>query len=566
MIVKGIIKYLIILIGVVVAIGIITVGAMYFFPSINLFGYQFYHGSLLQYDVSAYDQSSDSVGNDKIKVDGSIVGDLDVLILKSNGFDVSVSVSEYDRIDLAPYFSYSFTKNMKGFKKVEDSEPQVVVTTERKILVEGEGESNILQIEVVEPSGVFIRQNTSLKLQIRRDLINFKRLIVESNTGEVSFSSNVNNVEFTVNRADFKCLRGKVNISNLSFTALDDNHYGQINIEKNFGTFNMNQDITANVNIKCSEGNFYFKNINGSDSTVNVIGENGLISFGDIGGNADVRMHYGLFKANTISGEFSALSNPETKDKNDCDYKIGKVLKTVLINNDSGNISIGQTSNVIDNSSFSQIEIYSNSGNVEIENCFSKNVKIENGRGKITLNNCLGELDLSTTYGAVNVKFLTNQDSVNGVTADKIITAVDNLADKVLKIETGRGNSGDGSIKVENIASRSIIKSNGSGIITAEFDAIVGENSIESNRGRVEVVTPAQKAYLLKWLAKNKADVEVYTVITEKVDSFQYDSNLNIGNGWIIIEGATATTEEKLSVVSGNSSLKIVDSNRAKQN
>jgi len=552
-IIKGIIKYLFILIGLIVAVGIITLGIMYFFPSVNLFGYHFYKGNNVVQYISAYDTTSTAAGDHIIKVNGDIASNFDVLILKADGYDINVTTYE-TASSYAPLFQYRFTSNMKGLKKLEDAVPQVHVQTKNIELVQGEGLKKVLQFEITEPRGLFVRNNTTFDLQLPEEVLSFGKLIVQSKSGTIVVGDTYDARKFSISNADITSTSGKVILKNTNVTST-------LNIKKNSGSFYVQNDISADVNIDCKDGKYSFQNLS---SNVTILGKNADVQLKNVAGNVSVRMDYGLFRANTISGQLSSLSNPNTGNQNNCDLKIQKVLKTVLVNNNSGAIEIGQVSQLNDNSDLSKIDIVTKSGNTKINNCFAKDVNISSTRGKISLDNCIGSIYASTTYGNININFLEDQENVDGATSTDVNNALVNLTTKTLILETARGNSGDGSIEAKNIRSKNVnLKSNGDGKITATFASIVGNCEITSNRGSVNVVVP-NVAHLLKWKASNSADIAVFNVFTSEINSANYipSESISAGDGWMCIYGATATTPNKLNVVSKHASVKIYDITR----
>ena len=367
--------------------------------------------------------------------------------------------------------------------------------------------------------------------------MDFKKLIIESKSGTVVIGDEYDTRKLSISNVNVLSASGKVYIRNTQINS-------QLDIKKTSGSFYLQNDIAGNVNINCNNGKYSFVDLS---SNVSILGQNADIKFNNVGGNVSIRMDYGLVRAETISGELSSLSNPNTGKSNNCDIKISNVLKSVLVDNSSGNIQIGQVSQLNDISDSSQINITTKGGDIKVGNCYANKVTISATRGDVSLSNCRsGEsMNVSTTYGNIYVNFLETQTNVNGQ----------------LVLETARNGSGDGSIEVENIRCQATLKAGNEGKIKATFKEIIGSCDITSNRGSVNVVVP-NSAHLLKWKASTSADISVFDMVTSLKDS--KDVTLNaMGDGWISIYSASSTTQNKLNILSKNSSVKIIDITRS---
>ncbi len=529
---KGIFVYTLIFIGLVIGVGVILVGIMYFFPSVSIFGYKFYHGNDAgaTYDVvSKLDTTETTVDNNIINIDKSITDNLDAVEIIADEYNIEVAIFKGTLADTN--FRVEFTRSLTGFINKESEGPKFSVSASQKALSGETTNKNVVTFAVSEPDGLYMNRNAHITVWISDTIAggNLKDLRIESGRGHVDFRQGfVSELDTSGNptlNVDNLSIVDNSNTVNLKYV----NIKKSLRIDADSSDFVYEDDLACDVTLKVKKGKFKFADINkrSADDRPEVIVDavNADVQFGVVDAET-VRLtsDYGLFRVETIKGDFTSLSHAITDSNNACDLQIGTIEGCVTIQNDSGKIVIDQVGLVNKTYGRTDLNIDTKSGNVTIKNCFAKSADITSTRGAIKLGNALFGGKITTTYGSVTVDFMKEDATIEGVSSSDISDAVANLKEKALSISTGV-EKGDGSITVNNVRGNVTLKSGGSGNINATFSDVTGANVLESTRGSVDVVVPQVihtditggqcTGMWLSWEAKN-ADVHIVNYSSTK--------------------------------------------------
>lgn len=529
-VIKGILTYTLIFIGLIVGVGVILVGVMYFFPSVSIFGYKFYHGNdkgTIYEVVSSADKLKNKDGI--VYIDKGITDAVDAVEIVANNYNIEVKVFK-GVAGSAQLFRVEFTKSLTGFVSKDTNGPWFTVEAKKKLLTGENDEKNVVTFTAHEPKGFYMNRNAHITVWVADNLRSgtLNDLRIDSGRGSVKFEQGF------FAELD-KTGDPTLNVNNLTIkdkaNTLDIKH---INILKNLAidadscNLTIDRTLACDVQLNCKKGKFKFGNIERNNplknATIRVDAVNADVQFGDVEADVHLTSDYGLFRANTISGSFTSLGHNVADNNNACDIIINKIEGITIIQNDSGKVTIGQVGLVGNTASGTDLRIDTKSGNVTITNCFAKKVDVTSKRGAIKLGNALCDATVQTTYGLVNIEFMADNTKIEGVSDADIATAINNLKSKNLSVATGV-DSGDGAITVKNVRGQATLKSGGSGKIVAHFLNVTGTNSIESSRGSIEVVVPQKVTtvveggtcygFWLNWTAK-EADVKIVNFVSTK--------------------------------------------------
>ena len=551
-VIKGILLYTAIVIGLILAVGVILLGIMYFFPQVSVFGYKLYHGKGEGYIYEVVANDSVTTGLDNVlERDKEILDNLDAVVIDTDNWNVNVILYDATGIDNnISYFRASMSREIFGFITTDSKAPTFSVTAEKKALTGQEEVKNVVTFKTNEPKGTYYSKNAKFNIWIPNTLHggHFEDFIIYNGSGKVNFiqktvidpNAPVGNPEITVDNLTLVDGSNDVNINHININ-------NNFNIQSNSSNLSVEKNLSCNINIDCKKGKYHFMNIesDSNSAVVNVNAVNADVKFNDVEGNLTLKSDYGFFRANTIYGQFSSLSHNKDDYNNACDLKIQKVLGTTEIQNDSGNIEIGQVGTINSTTVGNDLRIDTHSGDVKITNCFAKNVVVTSTSGIIRLGNALGSMDIKTDNGSVYLNYLTHSSSIEGEDASNIANAVDKLKDKTIKISTGT-NSGNGAIEVLNARSQLQLISNGRGKVYAVIDELpnASQNIVESKNGNVEIIVPDESKFWLDWKATSSANIKIADFSTqEKVPNANmnnYDEDLAVGVGGVQMDTTTS--------------------------
>lgn len=570
-IIKGILTYTLIFIGLVIGVGVILVGIMYFFPSVSVFGYKFYQGND-RGTIYEIIPSADKTGtaNGLIYIDKAITDKLDAVEIVAKEFDVNVKIFKGSETSTQS-FRVEFTKSISGFVEKNSDGPTFTIETKKKCLTGESVEKNVVTFTVNEPKGLYLNRNAHITVWVADNICGGKLndLRIESGKGSINFEQGY--------LTDDKTGDPNLNINNVTVKdkadTLEIKHINILNaltINAESCNFSIDRALACDINLDCKKGKFKFGDINrkiaSEKAIVKIDAVNADVQFNDIDGDVHLTSDYGFFRANKIIGNFSSLSHNITDINNACDIDVKRVDGTTIIQNDSGKIVLGQVGLVTEDVA---LRIDTKSGNVTVSNCFAKTAEINSTRGSVQINNALCDAEIVTTYGSVNIEFMADNAKVEGVADADVANAITALKTKKLDIKTGN-ERGDGTITAKNIRGQATLNSGGSGNVVAHFLNLTGVNEITSSRGGVEVVVPQKvetavtggvcTGFWLDWKANKSADIKILTFKETKVNaSGCAEYNNKEGIKAVYVGGLADESNPTKMTVKANNNVKIYD-------
>jgi len=537
---KGIFVYTLIFLGLVLGVGVILIGVMYFFPQVSVFGYQFYHGNNSGKIYEVLPDDSEYNEGQVLARNQEILNNLDAIEIKADKWNINVV---YNESSLTNRFRVEFTRSITGFVSTKTPKPQFSVTASQKTLVGQSEVKNVVTFKVEEPKGAYFNRSATLTVWIPSNIANgnLDDLRIESGSGSVNFAQKslgelipVGNPILNVKEL---YLVDESNEMNVAHT----NILNTLNIQSKESKFTIDRDLTCDVNLDVKKGKYQFKNIVADSITPEIVVDavNADVIFGNVEGNLILKTDFGFFRADTVDGSFSSLSHNISDYNNACDIKIKKILGTTIIQNDSGKIELGQVGEIESTTSITDLKIDTKSGDVTINNCFAKIAEITSKSGVIRLNNCLSNINATTTYGSVYVHYMKEDAVIDGVESTTIKNAVSNLKNVTTKIITGNG-KGNGAIEVYDSMGTLDLNSKGSGKVVAHMKNVIGANNI-SSKGNVSIVVPEDSKFWATWQANKSADIHVVTFESKekKINSTMtnYDATKFDNQGGVFLGG-----------------------------
>lgn len=561
-IIKGIFVYTLIFLGLVIGVGVILIGIMFFFPNVSVFGYSFYHGNNngIIYEVVAEDETVVGLDN-LIRLDGDILSNVDAIEINAGHWDIDVNMYDATGIENnVTYFRVEFGRAITGFVKSDSPEPSFTVTAERRALTGESEEKNVVTFTVIEPEGAYFNRGAGFHIWIPNTIDELTDLRINSGSGEITFSQ-VSIAELVpVGDPQISVANVLLNDDSGDATIRYVNILNDLTITADNSNFSIDRDLNCDITMNVNKGKYQFANIINTqgNAEVNIEAVNADIQFNNVQGNVTLMSDYGFFRAGTISGSFSALSHNTDDINNACDLRIGAIYGSTIIQNDSGNIEVGQIGTVESNPTGNDLRIDTKSGDVDIDNCFAKNIVITSTSGVINLDNCLGSLDVTSQNGSVYATYLTASDTVDGVSTAAIQTAVNALQNKPIKISTGV-DRGNGAIEVYNTRGALTLESNGRGRIIAHIDYMPdkSQNVINAHNGNVDVIVPDDSRFWLDWRGVSSADLHIVDFETTEREQNSSMANYNADLNAVFMGGTADRTVSTKLTVDANRNLTI---------
>lgn len=471
---KGFAKYF--TLTILLLLGLCCVGVLYLFfvPNSTLFGIKY---------ISLNTTTSKSFNTKNV----------DSLVISSINYDVEITTTEEDSL-LVDVYSNSF-----GFVLDKNSYAEINYT-----LV-----NNVLSIDIKEPHGFAISNNSKVKIAIPEN--NEFNLHLKNKKANTS----INSEKLTINKFKYETTSGDCNLKNAKIN-------NDLILDLNNSDFNVSSEIkTSNNNVKL---NITTGKFNAASSTFNNITINnnkrGVIIFKQCNQLIeDVPSAGGRIEADIVSN-----INVKTSGTN---IYVKDITNGATIELDSGNVSIEA---ITGNSS----SIVTNSGDINIQT-INSNIILKTNNGNINVTNSKSTINVKTEYGNINVNFNEESPNLNYLIAD--------VKDGFI-----------GAVGVEKIS----LTITGNGRAVIDMKDIVGVSSINGNSGNVYV--KVNKYSIYKLITESKGSVRVnltqipqyggYRTKEETITYVNCNTNFN--------------TQNILEVKTGSGDLTILDTNFAK--
>ena len=315
----------------------------------------------------------------------------------------------------------------------------------------------VLTINITEPYGFAIHNDSKINLYLPTSkAFNLNLSNSKAKTNISSKDAKINNLTYSTQSGDFNFKQGEIK--------------GEMNLNLDKSVFTMSSAVKThsnNVILSLSKGRFYAEeSILGN---VNIIhNTRGIISINECGIlEEDIASAGGQIYVNKMSH-----LNISTSDTN---LTIGEITHGATITmTKSGNISINKLN---ENSS-----IYANSGNVTINNVEDV-LTLETNSGNINVFEAKKEIRLNLNKGNANIHFSQSETAEGYDPSDpdnknkRLIATISNGSLNATGVENvGLQTEGEG------------ITITGSGSANVRMNNVLGNNSINSNNGNVNIV------------------------------------------------------------------------------
>lgn len=517
--IKNMLKYVFILVGLV-ALGAAALAAvMFFVPSVQIFGYRF-KSSHKEYRISLA-QTTDM---EKITVKTSaynirVVPSIDevspntfYVVIKNNY--TGYSNSENDEVLINGQAISGINKFSKDvvLENEVDEDGNVVMSGGKPVKVAGH-----YVVDLTELSGILSLGGSCVELHLPQST-KYIDYSLQTKSGTISFPEvsgqnpvKTNNLNISVTSA-----RGTFSLDNVEMVET-----ATLEVENFLGRININSNIGGSVKISSKTGSFYFNNIGTEgvskieDETDEVMllitGANPFVSFKKLNGSLKMLSSSGMVQGEIVEGDIiSTTTNAE--------IKISKLLGGCNIQTQQGVVHINQIGESVNE--LRPINITTTTGEVKLghatesgktyQNIYGKISSIVTTGGKVSLYNVMNNIDnLSTQSGKVDVEFVKDDRAKNA-----------NITTK------------SGAITISNINGNIYAKTENSSPINASYYLIGGKTEFITDDGNINVTlfaptNDSNRQYLLKLKSKsNKFDCQIgnYTLTSldesSKVDGY----------------------------------------------
>lgn len=469
----NILKILIIILVIGVAGILILMGALVLFPGFNLFGLHYIKGSG-QTSGTYIELNAEEEGNKLVQWNNA-----SGVIIKTNGWDISVHpVTEASKNNYAPKTITSlWSHKYNGFVVGDVQEPSFAGGYFAQVGSDGK---TYLIYEVKEPSGGWLSKvDTKLEIIYEPEMFDGKELKIETNSGSVVIGNSLEletRVGFEIGDLDITSASGDVTIRDVTIN-------GEVNVDKNSGDFISQVDLTNNVNININGGfgSIDLKNVGSTDKSTSLVLNkisNSNIVFQNVYGDLVFEGTGGLVRGASVSGILSVNAG-------NCDFDISSVDGVVTFASTDGSLKLAEAKKSV-------IAQISGSGQVNLAKTY-ETVNISTKRGAVNLGEVCKDVKVITDGGKISIvgtSATTNYDvsSVNGE------VLLDNIY---------------GTVKFNTL-------SKGKSFVTINYKKLVGDNTINTQTGAINVNVPIATAsnindlrFLLSWETANDVDIKL---------------------------------------------------------
>ncbi|MCQ2564901.1 MAG: hypothetical protein MJ152_03510 [Clostridia bacterium] len=350
--------------------------------------------------------------------------DDDKIIINSNAYDVQVAVAEGDSIFAKVY------SNSLGFTLLENS----------KVNIDTKCAGRKLQIDVTEPHGFALKNNSLITLYIPEGYTS----AIEFNNNSAKTTLNVKNLTFV--GLTYKTIFGDLNLENGTFD-------GSLKIDIGNATCSISESATTKTNdvtLKIAEGKFDAPNKDFNNFTIES-NNRGVVIFGscqmlkqtsseNAGGRIEINT---LYDSNYISG--------------DTNVNIKNLYK--------GNVTLKK------------------SGSIVVENCIGNASYLTTDTGSITVNNAEADVFARTYSGNVVIDKANNNISINSSRGTTTVNFKDDAGDRCLNAETR-----DGTINVTGVDVLVVKATGNNGSVNAVMNDVKNGCNIKTIQGNVNII------------------------------------------------------------------------------
>ncbi len=497
----NILKILLILVAIVIGVGLILLAALVIFPGFSLFGLHYVSGDTQKVgDYINLGEASDNFPSQINEWNKTTTISINTL---SWDIELCPVTKANDNYYLADSITALWTREYNGFVVGEVAEPEF---TGGEFIENSDG-TLTLYYEVREPDGGWISKvNTELLILFNPDDFAGKDIVINTRSGNVKLGDSL---RYETREGDTKekvstsFTSGDLNITNLtgSITICDVDVSGEVTVDKDSGDFVTQVDLTNNVFVDIDKG---FGTITLQDVGTRV-GYTGLIleqinnaniTFGRVKGDLSLRGTGGLIRGETVDGIMSIRGG-------NCDVILEEVAGRIDWESTDGSLDLGSAGGDV-------VAKCTGSGRITIDTV-AGDVGIETNGGAITLAETRGDVILDTNNGEINV---TGTQTIASYTV------------------TSRG----GKTTLDNIHGtvNFTAKENGNASLALNYVELVGENTINTQTGDINIKVGSKTSfYLSNWSTNNSVNIDVSGCRSSnsKMENTEYAGGVAINTG-----------------------------------
>lgn len=366
---KGLLIYVGIVLGIILGIGVLLFGVMYFVPSFRIAGVGVVHSS---------DIVKDSI------VDLAEYPTLTNYVLNVSSKNISININSKDE---GSDVNYSFGNSVFGI---------AYDMTEYKVIksIEKDGDTLKINITLTEPNGLISAKNSSLNIFVPKNLR--YSIMTSTNAGSIDIGTSKSN--FEINNLTISTTSGRFTLGSIG-TTVDESVstiLNSLNLSTNKGLFDLrainNLTVLNTIKLQATNGTFMFDSVNAS---FNVTGKGIKLDANTITTDSNgfkFISENGYFDINKIVTPAGVENTIVTEN---CDVKINEITGRTGIVTTYGNINIGTLSSLA--------ILQSEHGNVTISKAL-EDIKVTTKFGNITVNSYLKSAKFVSIRGNINVK------------------------------------------------------------------------------------------------------------------------------------------------------------------
>ena len=238
---KGLLIYVGIVLGIILGIGVLLFGVMYFVPSFRIAGVGVVHSS---------DIVKDSI------VDLAEYPTLTNYVLNVSSKNISININSKDE---GSDVNYSFGNSVFGI---------AYDMTEYKVIksIEKDGDTLKINITLTEPNGLISAKNSSLNIFVPKNLR--YSIMTSTNAGSIEIGTSKSN--FEINNLTISTTSGRFTLGSIG-TTVDESvstTLNSLNLSTNKGLFDLrainNLTVLNTIKLQATNGTFMFDSVNAS--------------------------------------------------------------------------------------------------------------------------------------------------------------------------------------------------------------------------------------------------------------------------------------------------------------
>lgn len=517
-IIKGVAKYALILVLLVLGLALVLGAVMVLF-NVPIFGFRFANVSA-EYDYTMKVSTENT--------DTSIM-DFDKILIEADRFAVQVVYTPLDNViidgevRLNGFFRETDDtkgeKDLNKFFKIE--KPQTII--------QGQEEKGTLLIRTLLQDGMINTVSTKVTIAIPKSHKNLVSIVVSTGAGMFTMTDRVDSEDgedqLTVQNLKVTTTSGSQNIDSCGIANFESvSERGDVNIGNMKTEESDTTTVTGNVKITNKYGKITFKD--------------GI----NIGGNCDIESVTSVIKMNNVYGSFSYkgdsgyitlkdVTGTVYLDSSDVDCKINSINESsaeLVLSNGKG------ASLDIESINAATVVVKTQHGNIDIDSLKTDTANFDTTTGNITIGKLSSQIKATTTTGNITIE---QDDLVNCILNDSGTLPIDVSTQKgtvVLTNINAKLNavvSENGTIEVEMVGVfDDCVISGGTNFVNVELPTIRFDTITSSKSGSVDfnLLEHIYTGNGYTFSRINNAEPDNFNTVTERDAAIQADRDAGI--------------------------------------